>query len=365
MANSRFNFTNSSTRFTQNPILFPKNNLGVGQTGIINQMMGQDMGRIFDSYPTRVHIQNYIDRVPLQNQPDIAEVFVTEVVRKSFLTSNPAELQLSVPSFNNLIGYQQPLGAYSNIENQLTGITMPNPMMLARNVNSFPVTHHYPHNFSPNSSPFNYPNDRDLFRMKNKILIAQSLSNGVFGNNNNILNAQPLKILPTLSRMSANSIRDGSQQTRVPNNPDGDHHQSKSDVDESYDGVTHSLPCNKYGPYTCPKCKEVFNTSLLFATHVLRAHYKYETSEERQMRKAAKNRNKKPRRLHIINTPNGLTVAPKKFKATWMNYFDVRTPGGGGQAFENTVGVKIKEDIISPNENASPIVAVKKEVTDN
>ncbi|XP_021887734.1 uncharacterized protein LOC110806991 [Carica papaya] len=300
------------------------------------------MGRIFDSCPTRVQVENYIGCVPLQNQPSFAEVSVTEVVQKSFFTSKAAGLQLSVPSFNNLIGFQQPLGVYSNIRNQSTSITMPNPMMLARNVNNFPVTHHYPHNFSPNSFPLNYPNSRDLFEMKNELLFAQSLSNGAFGNNNNILNDQSLKILPTLSRMSTNTMENCSQQTRVPNNPNGDHHQSESDDDESYDGVTHSLPCNKNGPYTCPKCMEGFSTSLLFATHVLRAHYKYETSEERQKRKAAKNRNKKPRKLHIVNTPNGLTIAPKKFKATWMNHFDVRTLMVVVKLL-STTGVKIKE----------------------
>ncbi|KAF3596774.1 hypothetical protein DY000_02020656 [Brassica cretica] len=50
--------------------------------------------------------------------------------------------------------------------------------------------------------------------------------------------------------------------------------------DVQYDGRTHSLPYEKYGPYTCPKCNSVFNTSQKFAAH-MSSHYKNETKKER------------------------------------------------------------------------------------
>ncbi|KFK40216.1 c2h2-like zinc finger protein [Arabis alpina] len=61
--------------------------------------------------------------------------------------------------------------------------------------------------------------------------------------------------------------------------------------DDDYDGRTHSLPYEKYGPYTCPKCNGVFDTSQKFAAHMSN-HYKSETSNEREMRFRARNKNK-------------------------------------------------------------------------
>ncbi|KAG7636291.1 putative transcription factor C2H2 family [Arabidopsis thaliana] len=64
----------------------------------------------------------------------------------------------------------------------------------------------------------------------------------------------------------------------------------KSNNDHN-DGRTHSLPYEKYGPYTCPKCNGVFDTSQKFAAH-MSSHYKNETSEEREQRIRAKNKRK-------------------------------------------------------------------------
>ncbi|XP_006409144.2 uncharacterized protein LOC18026238 [Eutrema salsugineum] len=64
-----------------------------------------------------------------------------------------------------------------------------------------------------------------------------------------------------------------------------------SEDDDSYDGRTHSLPYIKYGPYTCPKCKGMFETSQKFAAH-MSSHYKTETTEERGLRIRARNKNK-------------------------------------------------------------------------
>ncbi|EOA22214.1 hypothetical protein CARUB_v10002800mg [Capsella rubella] len=64
------------------------------------------------------------------------------------------------------------------------------------------------------------------------------------------------------------------------------------DSEESgeYDGRTHSLPYKKYGPYTCPKCNNVFDTSQKFAAHMSSVHYKNETIDEKFKRYKARNK---------------------------------------------------------------------------
>ncbi|KAF8046804.1 hypothetical protein N665_3408s0001 [Sinapis alba] len=68
-----------------------------------------------------------------------------------------------------------------------------------------------------------------------------------------------------------------------------DEDQRSKDV--QYDGRTHSLPYEKYGPYTCPKCNGVFDTSQKFAAH-MSSHYKNETNKERDERYRARIKNK-------------------------------------------------------------------------
>ncbi|KAL1213363.1 hypothetical protein V5N11_025906 [Cardamine amara subsp. amara] len=63
-----------------------------------------------------------------------------------------------------------------------------------------------------------------------------------------------------------------------------------SEKDGEYDGRTHSLPYQKYGPYTCPKCNNVFDTSQKFAAHISSVHYKNETMIEKEKRFNARNK---------------------------------------------------------------------------
>ncbi|KAG7584291.1 Zinc finger C2H2-type [Arabidopsis suecica] len=72
--------------------------------------------------------------------------------------------------------------------------------------------------------------------------------------------------------------------------------KNEKNDDDQYDGRTHSLPYEKYGPYTCPKCNGVFNTSQQFAAH-MSSHYKGETNKERDQRLRARNK-KKYRKLN-------------------------------------------------------------------
>ncbi|KAF3452611.1 hypothetical protein FNV43_RR03044 [Rhamnella rubrinervis] len=76
------------------------------------------------------------------------------------------------------------------------------------------------------------------------------------------------------------------------------------------DGRTHSLPCKKYGPYTCPRCLRVFDTSQFFAAH-MGSHYRTESRAERRRRQAAKYRKK---HLRLVHSSDGLTVLPQHFK---------------------------------------------------
>ncbi|KAG7551588.1 Zinc finger C2H2-type [Arabidopsis thaliana x Arabidopsis arenosa] len=68
-----------------------------------------------------------------------------------------------------------------------------------------------------------------------------------------------------------------------------------------YDGRTHSLPYKKYGPYTCPKCNRVFDTSQKFAAHISSMHYKNETIEEKFKRYNARNKKRSRRTNQLIH----------------------------------------------------------------
>ncbi|KAJ7979103.1 C2H2-like zinc finger protein [Quillaja saponaria] len=54
------------------------------------------------------------------------------------------------------------------------------------------------------------------------------------------------------------------------------------------DGRIHSLPHRKFGPYRCPKCLNIFQTSQQFAAHAVSQHYKFESAEEKTRRRDAR-----------------------------------------------------------------------------
>ncbi|CAH8278659.1 unnamed protein product [Arabidopsis lyrata] len=68
-----------------------------------------------------------------------------------------------------------------------------------------------------------------------------------------------------------------------------DSEKDEKNDDDHYDGRTHSLPYKKFGPYTCPKCNGVLDTSQKFAAHML-SHYNSETNKERDQRLRARNK---------------------------------------------------------------------------
>ncbi|KAI9114962.1 hypothetical protein K1719_013975 [Acacia pycnantha] len=84
------------------------------------------------------------------------------------------------------------------------------------------------------------------------------------------------------------------------------YHPSRINDDNGDDGITHSLPYKKYGPYTCPRCLGKFLTSQKFAAHVS-SHYKYETKAQRRRRLMAKIRR---RNLRLHHSREGITLLP-------------------------------------------------------
>lgn len=126
-----------------------------------------------------------------------------------------------------------------------------------------------------------------------------------------ILNPKPVNVIPHedspyrqhLDMFSSSSkhnhdlhvLQEGQSSRKSPkpaksHETTNDYYSSDEDgrsEDVQYDGRTHSLTYKKYGPYTCPKCNGVFDTSQKFAAHMT-SHYKNETNKERDERYRAR-----------------------------------------------------------------------------
>ncbi|XP_010445898.1 PREDICTED: uncharacterized protein LOC104728641 [Camelina sativa] len=85
-----------------------------------------------------------------------------------------------------------------------------------------------------------------------------------------------------------------------------DSEEDKKSGDDEYDGRTHSIPREKNGPYICPKCNEVFDTSQKFAAH-MSLHYKSETNNERAQRLRARNKRKYRKFMTTLRRPKQRT----------------------------------------------------------
>lgn len=128
------------------------------------------------------------------------------------------------------------------------------------------------------------------------------------------------------------------------NNDDGGDHGGDGGGDNGVDGeggddgVTHSLPCQKYGPYTCPRCFGKFQTSQMFAAHVS-SHYKHETRAQRRRRLMAR---LKTRNLRFKRSGEGITLVPEKKVAETKEepVAEAEANGGGG----SMANVQVKEE---------------------
>ncbi|CAK8562405.1 unnamed protein product [Lathyrus sativus] len=125
--------------------------------------------------------------------------------------------------------------------------------------------------------------------------------------NNNMMNAFNEVYHPNLLVTRSSQSHEPSSDQTVVALTDGDAyvgvHFKKKNFD---DGRIHSLPHKKYGPYTCPKCYQVLDTSQKFASHVTSNHYKFDNPEQRKKRYMSRIR-KKPS-LEIPRLNNGQTT---------------------------------------------------------
>lgn len=146
-----------------------------------------------------------------------------------------------------------------------------------------------------------------------------------------------------------------------------DSEETEEDNHDSNDGRTHSLPHQKHGPYTCPKCNLVFQISQSFASHVL-GHYKHETAAERRRRYIAKYKKKG---LQLTQSSHGLTVAHKSFKENRHEVGRLKKNPNQGTvrcefaAVENKGDEPPQLDLRKPSTSSSgSIVRVKEELND-
>ncbi|KAJ6694661.1 hypothetical protein OIU74_013893 [Salix koriyanagi] len=107
------------------------------------------------------------------------------------------------------------------------------------------------------------------------------------------------------------------------------------------DGVTHSLPHKKYGPYICPKCKKICEVSQTFAAHML-THYRVENKEQRKRRLAAKNKKKNLHQIH--SRGNGLAITPVGTKSKVPLKVYVRRKKAAGGKAEMATSKRVVED---------------------
>ncbi|CAN8270898.1 unnamed protein product [Cochlearia groenlandica] len=120
-----------------------------------------------------------------------------------------------------------------------------------------------------------------------------------FDNQCDIVNPKPLNVIFPNQNHDHHVSQDGRFSKKKPKpirffEESTDYFDSEEDEKsekDRYDGRTHSLPYEKYGPYKCPKCEGVFETSQKFAAHMSN-HYKNETYKEREKRLRARNKQK-------------------------------------------------------------------------
>ncbi|KAJ4724131.1 C2H2-like zinc finger protein [Melia azedarach] len=396
----------NNSNYRQNPVNFGENNdlstprvssssqFGLGQFGF-RQRISDLITR--NNYPSqhRVQVQSVIDYCPVENQPGVSEVTVTEIVKTKFLTSNATRDRLLPPNDpfisaahqepicpnRGLLMPNQPFLPPSNERNESlfdgsnflqnrahnqpylpnTNMFMTNndPLVATRNEQSFypnftqnhissprmsatmssqvnspttetyqPFQTAYKQNPTQNQPDFNLVNLGDLSSMaKNNEILDPEPVNVFVAENELDENQKPSDDQPQqpinelMDECYRNLVGNTSAQLRTPilpkkvprrnlvaiSNNDKDEEETETEVEDNYDGRTHSLSRQKYGPYTCPKCEEVFLTSQLFAAHVAASHYRFETFAERKKRLAAKYRKKN---LRLVHSDDGITIVP-------------------------------------------------------
>ncbi|CAL5210335.1 unnamed protein product [Lathyrus oleraceus] len=129
------------------------------------------------------------------------------------------------------------------------------------------------------SSSSSVHNDEDVINIYNNNNMMMDVFNDVY--HPNILVARSSQSYEASSDQTVVAPTDGDASAEV--------HFNKKNHD---DGRIHSLPHQKYGPYTCPKCYQVLGTSQKFASHVTSNHYKFDSVEEKKKRYMSRIRKK-------------------------------------------------------------------------
>ncbi|KAJ0084385.1 hypothetical protein Patl1_29889 [Pistacia atlantica] len=316
--------------------LSPNDRHGHGQLALRKRMANSPSPSL-SSAPRRVRVNSVIDCNPVPNQPGVNEVTVTEVKKTRFLSPTSTEDRLVAPAEAQDLGFPFPNQLIMNHSfnqneepvhdfylpyfSQSHSSSIPSKISIEtlepfQNVN-------YLQNPTQNHNQSNPDNFLDLnadlhpnTMMKTEAIVDPSPMNFAFvAENNNNQNQNPPQ--EQLNKFVSNTP------TRVHQNDCIVISDDEEDGDFGKDGRTHSLLHKKFGPYICPKCKEVFQTSQFFAAHVSAAHYRFETKAQRNRRLAAKFKNKKD--FEVVHSSEGITLVPE-------------TAGGGGKSMKKKPG---------------------------
>ncbi|EEF34255.1 hypothetical protein RCOM_0146500 [Ricinus communis] len=283
--------------------------------------------------PHRVQVHSFIDYFPVQQQNQSIcpqhEVTVTEIVRTTkFLTSTPKMEPLFTP--NDIFHPHD----QHNFQNH--GLPISNILNHHSLIKSEPFYSPYP-SLESNKNQMMNTYDGDM----NGDLVQPLALTGQEHTNHLMMPKSPVQQFPhrhtnppaiNLHEIKVESDTNGNllshrkradhmmtvkyliQQLRR-THPNASNLQTNTadmgSSDTEDDGRTHSLPHEKYGPYTCPKCRNVFSVSQTFAAHML-THYKNESSDQRKKRLAAKYKRKN---LRLVYRRGGMTLLPESSKA--------------------------------------------------
>ncbi|XP_058774061.1 uncharacterized protein LOC131648304 [Vicia villosa] len=113
---------------------------------------------------------------------------------------------------------------------------------------------------SPSPSIYNHKNDINIYNNT----MQMNVFNGAYHHNLLVARSSQSRELPSNQTVVAPTSHVASVGVRF----------KKKIID---DGIIHTLPHKKYGPYTCPKCSQVLATSQKFASHVTSNHYKFDS----------------------------------------------------------------------------------------
>lgn len=157
-----------------------------------------------------------------------------------------------------------------------------------------------------------------------------------------------------VQRLNDNHQNHSQNQNPSPNQPLIDLNEPAIRID----GMTHSLPHRKHGPYTCPKCRAVLSSSQSFAAHAS-THYKAESFEERNKRLETKY--KKKILLHV-QSDGGVKIKPLSKKV--LETFERRKMViRNARMAEENVRANIQgEGQGFPGETSNPTADVKHEI---